>query len=96
MYVVKVSYPKSATLLISAVPCRRSNLVDLCQLTSMEFGEQPPLFAKPPGHVTPRARPAAGTMSLPPDAELDQLSLANPMIRCGLGVGLCERVQGFH
>ena len=61
--------------------------MDLCHDTSIQFGERPPLFAKPPGYVEPPRRTGPGGARPQPtldaqDADLAELFLANPMMRC--------------
>ena len=53
------------TAMLTQRLANRSNLAELCQSTSMEFGGDPPLFSKPPGW-TPDLMTAAATHEPPP------------------------------
>ena len=64
---------------------RRSNLAELCQTTSMEFGGDPPLFSKPPGWTPdlmtahePPPRPSYSPPPMQPQAEDFQENPLNP------------------
>lgn len=72
--------------------------MDLCHDTSIQFGERPPLFAKPPGYVEPPQRSGPGGARPQPaldaqDADLADLFLANPMMRCASVA--CVRAFGW-
>jgi len=45
------------------------NLVDACRNMSNIFGNDPPVFAKPPGYVEPSQRPAVASTPTPPRYE---------------------------
>ncbi len=80
--------PRTATL--SAFVSSRSNLVDMAHDTSIQFGEAPPLFAKPPDWVEPPAAAAqplhghhnshgSGRDTL--EQQQEEVFQQNPMIR---------------
>ena len=56
----------------------RSNLVDMSQDTSIQFGQDPPLFSKPPNWVPPAAH--TPPHSRPSSAQVDDTFQAhNPI-----------------
>ncbi len=58
----------------TSISVRRSNLVDMAQDTSMQFGQDPPLFSKPPNWPPP---------AQPPTPQHPDTFLAhNPIHRC--------------
>ena len=67
----------------------RSNLVDMAQDTSIQFGQDPPLFSKPPGWKPPAAaqRPQDTFQAHNPHPQVPQLTLPDPDHVAKLGCG---------